>query len=158
MRPIGIGEVPRRIIVTAATSCLRSNMINTNVNWELRTRIRPGCNIAAQASVNMFEEEENYGILQTDASNAFNSINRAVITQNSLLTRAIVIKYLQDRLYQVGKKYNLKGTLLLCACATGVFPLLPLNETSNEMNERTKRLDSAEHFTGAGKLHELRSW
>lgn len=61
MRPIGIGEVTGRIIGTAATSCLRSNMINTNVNLQLRTRIKLECNTAAQASVDMFEE--NYGIL-----------------------------------------------------------------------------------------------
>ena len=42
--------------------------------------------------------------------------------------------------------------------ATGMFPLLHLNETSNEINERTKRLVFADDFTVAGKLQELRSW
>ena len=43
-------------------------------------------------------------------------------------------------------------------CATGLFPLLHLNETSNEMNERTKRLAFVDYFTGVGKLQESRSW
>ena len=42
--------------------------------------------------------------------------------------------------------------------ATGMFPLLHLNETSNEINERPKRLVFADDFTVAGKLQELRSW
>ena len=42
--------------------------------------------------------------------------------------------------------------------ASGVFSLLHLNETLNEMNERTKCLAFADNFTGAGKLQQLRSW
>ena len=42
--------------------------------------------------------------------------------------------------------------------ATGVFPSLHLKETSNKMNERTKRLASGYNLTGAGKLLELQSW
>ena len=42
-------------------------------------------------------------------------------------------------------------------CATGLFPLLHLNETSNEMNERTTRLAFVDYFTGVGKLQESRS-
>ena len=42
--------------------------------------------------------------------------------------------------------------------ATRVFPSLHLNDTSNEMNERIKRLALVDDFTGAGKLQELRSW
>ena len=39
--------------------------------------------------------------------------------------------------------------------AIAMFPLLHLNERSNEMNERTKRLAFADDFTGAGNLQEL---
>ena len=41
---------------------------------------------------------------------------------------------------------------------TGVFPLLHVNEMSNEINERTKRVAFVDDFTGSGKLQELRSW
>ena len=32
--------------------------------------------------MNFFDDEENHGILHIDASNAFNSINRAVVLHN----------------------------------------------------------------------------
>ena len=35
-------------------------------------------------------------------------------------------------------------------CATGVLSLLHLNKTSNEINERTKQLASANDFIDAG--------
>ena len=79
MRPIGTGEVIRRIIEKAVTSCLRSDIINTNGNLQLCTEIILGCQIAVHASVNMFEDEENYGILQIDASTAFHGLSRAAV-------------------------------------------------------------------------------
>ena len=62
------------------------------------------------------------------------------------------------------KKYNLMkvriqgDSVAMGMYATGMFPLLHLNETSNEINERPKRLVFADDFTVAGKLQELRSW
>ena len=41
-----------------------------------------GCKIAAHASLDLFADEENHGILKIDASNAFNRINRAVVQHN----------------------------------------------------------------------------
>ena len=62
------------------------------------------------------------------------------------------------------KKYNLMkvriqgDSVAMGMYATGIFPLLHLNETSNEINERPKRQVFADDFTVAGKLQELRSW
>lgn len=56
-------------------------------------------------------------------------------------------------------KVLFKVTLLLWVCMlVECSPLLHLNETSKEMNERTKRLTFADDFTAADKLQELRSW
>ena len=56
-------------------------------------------------------------------------------------------------------KVPFKVTLLLWVCMLlECSPLLHLNETSKEMNERTKRLTFAYDFTGDDKLQELRSW
>ena len=64
MRPIGIGEVMPIIIRKALTSCLRSDVINTNSNLQLYTGIRSECEIAVHASVDMFEDEKNHEIPQ----------------------------------------------------------------------------------------------
>ena len=64
LRPIGIGEVIRRIIGRAVMSCLNNDIIQANGNLQLCTGIRSGCEIAVHASADMFEDEENHGILQ----------------------------------------------------------------------------------------------
>ena len=48
-----------------------------------------------------------------------------------------------------------RGLVAMGMYAIAMFPLLHLNERSNEMNERTKRLAFADDFTGAGNLQEL---
>ena len=48
LRPIGIGEVIRRIIGKDITSCLRCDIINANGNLQLCTGIKSGFEIAVQ--------------------------------------------------------------------------------------------------------------
>ena len=93
MRPIGIGERIQGIIEQAVTSCLRSEIINTNGNLQLCIGIRSESETAVHTSFNMLENEENHGILQTGALNTFNSVNKAAIlhTMNILFPIYIYI-------------------------------------------------------------------
>ena len=50
------------------------------------------------------------------------------------------------------------GPVAMDMYATGMFPLLHLNEESNKMNEKIKLLALADDFRGAVKLQELRLW
>ena len=163
MRPIDIGEVIPRIVGKAITSCLRSDIINANGNLQLGTWTRSRCEIAVHASASMFEDEENHGILQKDSSNMLNSINRAAVLHN-MATDLFNCYQIPVRLFISGGKelQSNEGTtqgypVVMGMDATGVFPLLHLNETSNKMNESTIRLAFTD-FTGASKSQELKSW
>ena len=108
----------------------------------------------------MFKNEKNHGILQIEISNASNSINRNVVLHNMNIfcpkfsTFVYNCYQIPARLLFASRKeiQSNKGItqgdpVAMGMYATGVFPLLRLNETSSEMNE-----------TGAGKLQELQSW
>ena len=82
LRPIGIGEVIRRIIGKAVVACVRRDIIHAAGNLQLCAGIKSGCEIAVHAAVDLFADDETQGILQIDAANAFNSINRAVTLHN----------------------------------------------------------------------------
>ena len=64
LKPIRFVAGIRRIIEKVVTSCFRSDIINTNGNLQLGPGIRSGCEIAVHASIDMFEEEKNHGILK----------------------------------------------------------------------------------------------
>ena len=82
VRPIGIGEVLRRIIGKAVMSILRKDiLLVTSGNLQLCAGQKSGCEIAIHAAADLFDDD-NHGVLQIDAHNAFNSINRAVISHN----------------------------------------------------------------------------
>ena len=65
VRPIGIGEVLRRIIGKAVTNIIKDD-----------------AEIAIRAATELFEDDGSHGILQIDANNAFNSLNRKVALHN----------------------------------------------------------------------------
>ena len=69
VRPIGIGEVLRRIIGKAI-------VIKEDIMMSV---VQPFCNgaeIAIRAATELFEDDASHGILQIDANNPFNSLNQ----------------------------------------------------------------------------------
>ena len=138
---------------------------------QLCTGIRSRCEIADYASVDLFEDEETHGILQIDSSNALNSINRTIVLPNMNILCPEFATYVYN-CYQIPVRLLISGEkelqptegttqgdpIIMGMYAIGVFYLLHLNETSNQINQRTRRLAFADDFTGSGKLQELRSW
>ena len=82
LRPIGIREILRGIIGKAVTSILRNDIQTTARNIQLCAGQDGGCEAAIHAMVDIFEDEETHGIIQVDATNAFNSLNRKVLLHN----------------------------------------------------------------------------
>jgi len=76
VRPIGIGEVLRRILGRSIISVLRNDIVTSSGNLQLCGRQRSGCEIAIHTAVDLFSDDDTHGILQIDACNAFNSLNR----------------------------------------------------------------------------------
>ena len=82
LRPIGIGEVLRRIIGKAVSRTLRTDIQSAAGSPQLRAGQECGCEAAIHAMVDVFEDDETRGVIQVDANNAFDSINRNVLLHN----------------------------------------------------------------------------
>ena len=83
VRPIGVGEVLRRIIGKVILTVLKSNILNVTDYQQLCAGLEPGCEVAVHAVVDLFDEDTSHGFIQIEASNAFNSINRTLILHNA---------------------------------------------------------------------------
>ena len=76
VRPIGIGEVLRRIIVKTTTQCIKSDLKNHGKIFQLCLGQKCGIEYAIHSLRNEFEKPKTEAILLIDAENAFNSLNR----------------------------------------------------------------------------------
>ena len=83
LRPIGIGETLRRILGKAVMSVLKRDVKASVGNLQLCGGQIGGCEVGVHAVVDMFNDEDTEGVIQVDASNAFNSINRNVLLHNA---------------------------------------------------------------------------
>ena len=84
VRPIGIGESLRRIVGKAICSATRLDLAVLCGTDQLCGGIRSGIEGAVHAITDLFEEHRTsgWGVLLVDASNAFNSLNRAALLWN----------------------------------------------------------------------------
>ena len=82
VRPIGVGEVPRRIIAKAILSLFRLDIQDAAGPLQVCAGQDGGCEAAVHAMRQLFAEPEVQGALLVDASNAFNTINRQSALHN----------------------------------------------------------------------------
>ena len=82
VRPIGIGEVIRRIIGKAITTVIKSEILESVGSLQLCAGQQAGCEAAVHAMSEIFEEENSDALILVDASNAFNALNREVLLHN----------------------------------------------------------------------------
>ena len=80
VRPIGIGETSRRIMAKAALRIMRDDIQDAAGTVQLSAGQIAGVEAAVHA-VRKFQLDETEAVL-IDASNAFNSLNRATALQN----------------------------------------------------------------------------
>ena len=82
VRPIGIGETPRRIIAKALLAVTRSDILETVGSTQLCAGQIAGAESAVHAVRECFQLEGTEAVLLVDASNAFSSLNRNVALHN----------------------------------------------------------------------------
>ena len=86
VRPIGIGEVFKRIIAKCVMKFLKPDIPRSAGSLQVCAGHDAGCEAAIHAIKDMFAEEDVDGVLLVDASNAFNSLNREVALRNMFVT------------------------------------------------------------------------
>jgi len=82
VRPIAVGEVFRRIVGKAIMSVIERDVVKATAPIQLCVGIPAACEVAISSLVRQYSSEDVDGILLVDASNAFNSLNRATALHN----------------------------------------------------------------------------
>ena len=82
VRPIGIGETPRRIMAKAIMSVLRPDILEVAGSLQLCAGQEAGCEAAIHAMRTIFTADDCDAVLLVDANNAFNTLNRMAALHN----------------------------------------------------------------------------
>ena len=168
VRPIGVGEVPRRIIAKAILNLFRLDIQDAAGPLQVCAGQDGGCEAAVHAMRQFFAEQEINGALLVDASNAFNTINRQAALHN--------IKSICPPLYQIlvntcrapvrciicgdGEITSSEGTTQGDPLAMAMYALAvkPLIGELKSAAPGVKQVWYADDATGAGTCDDLRKW
>ena len=82
VRPIVVGEVLRRITGKCVIKVLKGDVIEASGSLQVCAGHKSGSEAAVHAMRTIFEADETDAILLIDATNAFNSLNRAAALHN----------------------------------------------------------------------------
>ncbi len=83
VRPVGIGETIRRIIAKAILHIIGPEIQEAAGPSQLCAGQESGCEAAVHAMQKIFSDENTEAILQVDANNAFNCLNRQSTLRNT---------------------------------------------------------------------------
>ena len=82
VRPIGVGEVLRRIMGKCVTKVTKPDVIDASGSLQVCAGHKSGSEAAIHAMRELFEHDNSDTVLLIDMSNAFSSLNRAVALHN----------------------------------------------------------------------------
>ena len=137
MRPIGVGEVLRRVVGKCVMNVVKTDVVEASGSLQLCAGQKSGSEAAEHAMHTIFKADETDAILLIDASNAFNSLNRAAALHNIRVLCPMIVFYAINtyrepaRLFITGDKEILsaEGTkqgdpLAMALYALSVQPLI----------------------------------
>ncbi len=107
LRPIGVGEVLRRIAGKIVMSVTKKDVVEASSKSQMCGR-EAGSEAAIHAMKELFEREHSEAVLLVDAANAFNSVNRRVLLHNISITCPAIATYVRNcyqtpaRLFVIG--------------------------------------------------------
>ena len=106
VRPIGIGEVLRRIIGKCIMDTVKDHNKKHAVNLQVCAGQKAGGEAAVHAMRTIFEEDDDCeAVLMVDASNAFNSINREAMLHNIRIKCPPFAQYVENTYNQPSNLY-----------------------------------------------------
>ena len=165
VRPIGVGEVLRRIFGKAILSVIKPEVMSSAGNLQLCAGHAGGYEATVHAMSDIFDEEAADALLLVDADNAFNSLNRKVLLHNIKYLCPPMAVYIRNCYIVPSRQFVLGGTeissserttqgdpLAMPVYAIGITPLLQLVKPETQEDITTK------HVAFADDLAELRRW
>ena len=173
IRPIGIGEVLRRIVGKSVMAVLKADIQSACGCLQTCTGIRSGIEAAIHAASEIWKDDATECLLQVDADNAFNRLNRRVALHNIQEICPPMRTFLHNH-YQKAVKLTLsdgnKHDWLLsdegstqgdpAAMAFYALGITPLIKTLSDAvdQEQCKQSWFADDSSAAGKLRETKKW
>ena len=168
VRPIGIGEVPRRIIAKAVLKTVSDDVQVAAGPLQTCAGHQAGCEAAVHAMKEIFTCEDTVAILLVDAYNAFNTINRQAAVHNISVVCPAISSILRNT-YQApiklfitgeGEIDSTEGTTQGDPLAMAMYALAirPLIDKLREAEPNARQVWFADDATAAGRLATLRQW
>ena len=163
VRPIGIGEVVRRLIGKILIRCVQYDLLELGQNRQLCLGQKCGIEYAIHTLRNAFNNTEKEAILLIDAENAFNSLNRELALKNVKLLCPSISNALKNSysippsLFVNGKKLQSKeGTtqgdpLAMAMYGIAIIPLIERLE-----NDEICQKWYADDGSAVGNLDDLK--
>ena len=173
LRPIGVGEVLRRIIGKVIVSVVRNDIISSVGSLRVCAGHEVGCEAAIQAMQTISEDEKTEAVLLVDAANAFNSVNRQVFLHNICITCLPIATYVRNcytlpsRLFIIGRTEIplSQGTTqgdptAMSIYAIAIIPLvlMIMEIMSTSPDNTSKMVAYAGDFTARGTVKYLKYW
>ena len=172
LRPIGIGEVLRRIAGKVVVTHFRTEIVTSVGSLQVCAGQEAGCKSIIHAMQAIYEDETCEAVLLVDASNAFNSINRNVFLHNVAIICPVIALYvkncycLHSRHFIIGGKEirSCEGTtqgdpIAMAVYAIAIIPMiLMIVDITSKIDDSTKTAAYADDVTAAGKIIQLKNW
>ena len=173
LRPIGVGEVLRRIKGKVIVSVVRNDIISSIGSLQVCAAHEVGCEAAIHAMHTIFEDEKTEAVLLVDAANAFNSVNCQVFLHKSCIICPPIATYVRNcytlpsRLFIIGgtEISSTEGTtqrdpIAMSIYATAIIPLvlMIMEIMSTSPGNTSKMVAYAEDFTAGGTVKDLKYW
>ena len=93
VRPIGVGEVIRRICGKCIVIVAKEDVVEASGSLQLCAGQKSGSEAAIHAMHAIFETDDTDTVRLTDASNAFNALNRAAVLHNIRILCPVIAAY-----------------------------------------------------------------
>ena len=164
VRPIGIGEVARRIIGKAILSIVKDDILKVAGVQQLCVGQQFGCEAAIHAMRGVFELPSCQAILLVDAANTFNNLNRKTALINihrscPSIAPALINTYRHESSLYIGGEIIpfQEGTtqgdpLAMAMSALATLPLI------NKLSQEVKQCWYADDASAGGELHHIKVW
>ena len=168
IRPIGIGEVLRRIIGKIVVWQLKEDIKEAAGPLQTCAGHPTGAEAAIYAMQKIFNDETTDAIILIDASNAFNCMNCSVALHNMYVICPVIATYVSNtyrypsRLFVAGgvEIKSHEGTTQGDPLAMPWFSLntVPVIQSLRNQVPSVKQVWLADDASGGGKLQDLREW
>ena len=164
VRPIGVGEVCRRIVGKVIMKYAKAEIRRAVGPVQLCGGFESGCEAAFHTMSEIFQDENTEAMLFVDASNAFNQLNQKVTLLNSrsvcpALAPTIINTYRNPSVLYVGGEsiISVEGTtqgdpLGLAIYAIGTQPLI------QKFKDNAKQVWYADDSSTDANLNSLMEW